>query len=501
MSNGIQTIDDNPLLCITLAIIFGATVAGFISILKPIWILLVLSGFLIFMLTFLVKDAKLYWIVLFIFAIQFDLKKTLIDGLKVLEDLHIDYLQFIFVPEIRFSDLIMIVLLASWIYNIVVDKKDFEFPRVGWFAVGFLAWSCLSMLRAPYIYLSLIELIRQCKFFLVYVYIVNNVNSRRVVKGIFVVLLISLVLQGGVTLIRYQLQYFEPFFGKSFGRNDMTMSMRQLIINPGTIESRASFGTFTSGAITDQFFLLLLPIALMCCCKNPVFAKRWIFFPISLVGFLGMYVTYSKTSLIAFMAEITLYFYFGLRRGCISKKTGLMLFFLVGLAIPILLPYLHNYMNRKNENILIRFEQYRLACSMILSSPLIGVGLNNSTVVSRTYTEYSHSPVDPVSQATDAPIHSFFLNLLTEIGVVGFVLYIIFFICICRAAWRLSRLRRNPETAFLATVLLVAIMGLASGILTNPLFEDAIQTLLWIYAGIIVAFTRREEANFSKACF
>jgi O-antigen ligase len=504
VSSGVQKINDSPFLRIIFAIVVGAVIASFISSVKPIWLLLVLSGFLAFMPTFLVKDAKPYWLILFIFALQFDVKKYLLDGLKVLEDLHIDYFQFIFVPEIRLSDLILIILLVLWVHPIIFHKKKFKFPIVGWFAIGFLVWSGLSMFKAPYIYLSSIELLRQCKFFLIYLYIANNIDSKRLVKSILMTLLMALILQGTVTLVRYKLQYFEPFFGQSFGRSDyISGAMRQLVINPSVGELRASFGTFASGAITGQFLLLLLPIALMFCYKNPVFSRRWIFFPIFVVGFLGIYVTYSKSCLIAFIVEVILCFYFSLHRGHISKTAALILFSLAILTAPILVRELNNYMDRKNENVFIRFEQYKMASLIILSNPLLGVGLNNSTGAEGTYRGRSYSPIDPISQASDSPIHSFFLTLLTEIGIAGFLSYFFFFIYICREAWQLSRSARDPEIAFFATILLVAIMGLASGILANPLFEDAIQTLLWLYAGIIVAFTRMEEAdlatlNFSK---
>jgi O-antigen ligase len=496
VSSGVQKINDNPFLRVIFAIVVGAVIASFISSVKPIWLLLVLSGFLAFMPTFLVKDTQLYWLILFIFALQFDVKKYLIDGLKVLEDLHIDYFQFIFVPEIRLSDLVLIILLVLWVHTLIFHEKKFKFPRVGWFAIGFLVWSGLSMFKAPHIYLSFIELLRQCKFFLIYLYAVNNIDSKRLVKSILVALLMALTLQGTVTLVRYKLQYFEPFFGQSFGRSDyISTAMRQLVINPSVGELKASFGTFASGAITGQFLLLLLPIALMCCYKNPTFSRRWIFFPMFVVGFLGMYVTYSKSCLIAFIVEVILCFYFSLQQRHISKIAALILFCFVALAAPILFHKLNDYMDRKNENVSIRFEQYKIASSIILTNPLLGVGLNNSTGSQGTYREQSYSPIDPISQASDSPIHSFFLTLLTEIGIAGFLSYLIFLIYTCREAWRLSRSARDPEIAFFATILLVAIMGLASGILANPLFEDAIQTLLWLYAGIIIAFTREGASH------
>ena len=267
---------------------------------------------------------------------------------------------------------------------------------------------------------------------------------------------------------------------------------RQLIIDPSVGGLKASYGT-TSAGMMAQYFLMLLPLALMLCCKNPVFLRRWIFFLGFMVGSLALYLTYSKTNLIAFVVELVLCYYFSVRRGYISKNMALCWFFVAILATLVVSPTLYAFANRKVENVTIRIEQYKTAISMSQSNPVLGVGLNNSMGLTKTYTKESYSFTDPIKRHFDQPIHSFYLTLLSEIGIVGFILYLSFFITICRDALRLSRSATDPEIAFFSTGLLATFIGLATGILANPFYEDSVQTLLWLYAGMIVAFSRIEK--------
>src|SRR5262249_42450532 len=84
--------------------------------------------------------------------------------------------------------------------------------------------------------------------------------------------------------------------------------------------------------------------------------------------------------------------------------------------------------------------------------------------------------------------------LLVEVGIVGFLLYMSMFVWVGRTAWRLAGHSADPETAFSAQVLLLGLIGLGVGVLTNALFEDGVQTLVYFYAGVVLSLERRAGA-------
>ena len=57
-------------------------------------------------------------------------------------------------------------------------------------------------------------------------------------------------------------------------------------------------------------------------------------------------------------------------------------------------------------------------------------------------------------------------------------------------AWRLARHSADPEAAFSALVLVLGLIGLGVGVLTNALFDDGVQTLVYFYAGVILSLER-----------
>ena len=132
---------------------------------------------------------------------------------------------------------------------------------------------------------------------------------------------------------------------------------------------------------------------------------------------------------------------------------------------------------------------------MVRGHPLLGVGLNNSVVLARDYGRFSYSVSDPHNRTYEAPIHSFYLALLAEVGLIGFVLYASALLVSVRRAWRLSWPSGNPVDAFSAMAALLGLVALGAGVLTNPMFDDGVQTLAWLYAGIIASLDHRSGAG------
>jgi hypothetical protein len=67
-----------------------------------------------------------------------------------------------------------------------------------------------------------------------------------------------------------------------------------------------------------------------------------------------------------------------------------------------------------------------------------------------------------------------------------------FFVMTYKDATALSQRGRHTEIRFYSTIFLLCFAGLAVGVLTDPLWEDPIQTLLWFYAGTVVALQKMD---------
>jgi O-Antigen ligase len=489
-----------PSLAIPAGALIGAVVTVSLALELLLPIALLLAALIVLLPALLVRDAKLYWLSVFLFALQFDVKKTLVDGLAILRTLQLDAQPWVFVPEIRLSDLPFLALLVLWANDLRLKKTRLHVPGISWLALGFLGWAALSLAWAPSRYLAALELLRQCKFFLVALYAANAVESKRTLKRMWLILLLVVLVQGGTTIFRFTFDYYGSFFGDLFGRTEVPEGREEevLLIDPygesGLGGLRNSFGTIMSAGATSQLLLLVLPLAAFACMPNAVFRRRFACALIFAAGGLGFVLTFSRSSMIGCVAALALGAWFTVRRGYISRTLAPLLCLGLLALLATGAPMVGHYFTRKSVNVTVRFEQYETAMSMIRANPLLGVGLNNSVVDARRYGEFSHSLIDVSNQVYETPIHSFYLALLVEVGVVGFLLYMSMFVWVGWKAWRLVEHSADPEAAFSALVILLGLIGLGVGVLTNALFEDGVETLVYFYAGVILSLERRAGA-------
>ncbi|WP_447980615.1 O-antigen ligase family protein [Candidatus Nitrospira bockiana] len=493
----VQDMSERPAAAALLAALVGlgvGVVCGLVfSGLKPIWMMLIPLALLVFLPTCLLKDPTPYWLALFLFVLQFDVKKNLADPIPLLAK-YGTYPPFVFVPEVYASDFIFLLLLLYWANRVFVDRQRLYIPPGSWLAIGFMGWALLSILKAEGKDLVLLELIRQAKFFLIFLYAANNLTSKRLLRVVCIALIATLLLQGGISLFRYKFQYYEPLFGDLLGRtNTIADEQAQLLIDPSVGDQKQAYGTLNPPSM-GKYFLLLLPPAILLSVRNPLFGVRWVFLLATLVGGAGLYLTYSRTNLMAFGAELALCYLIATWRGYISKNAALVWLFIALCSAAAATPVLYKYFDRKIENVEIRFAQYDTALAMFKSNPALGVGLNNNLVAAPHYHNSSFSLIDHTARATEQPIHSFYLSLLVEIGVLGWLLYLAFFARICRTAWGLGR-SRCQETRFAAGYTFVALVGLGVGVLTNPLWEESVQSVQWMYAGLIMGLSRTLSAE------
>lgn len=459
-----------------------------------IWPVLVMAAIIGFLPTLVVKEPQLYWLTLFLFTSALEIKKNLGDGFKIRAAFNMDYELPIFVPEIRLSDLAFLMLLGFWLLRLLGPRRErFRFPAVAWLAVGYLGWATISLLGAPNRYLGAVHLARDIKFFVIFLYAVNNIDSKRMVRVITAALLAVLVLQAGLTLARYQFK-FGYLGGSMLGRASDITNADLLTINEvdGRISGgRRAFGTIPSPAGTAEHLLLLLPVALFAGFSASKSSTRMAFFALAAIGTAALVVTYSRAALTGFIVGLVLAAVLAHRRQLIPRRMFVLAFLFASVAAVGISPLVYKYYSTRTSQVPIRFVQYRTALNMIKANPILGVGLNNSAGLQRDYNpNLSSLPLnDPKKISWKAPIHNYFLSMTADIGIIGTALFLTFFAFICRESYRWTR-SPDREISLAAGAALVAIVSLWTAVLADPLYQDGTQTLLWFFSGLTFAFGR-----------
>ncbi len=116
-----------------------------------------------------------------------------------------------------------------------------------------------------------------------------------------------------------------------------------------------------------------------------------------------------------------------------------------------------------------RLETGIVALGLWLREPLLGAGLGGFP--------YSLTEAGKAAEV----IHNTYLWILTEMGVVGFVVFAAFFVTILRALWQRQRDGNDPRFAVAAIAVMFVFAGVAMGM------EAMYQRHLWFILGLALA--------------
>jgi O-antigen ligase len=481
-----------PLAAIAGGFVVAAVTVALLTEASLVWPVLIMAGIVAVMPTFLVRNPEAYWLVAYLGALIIDMKKLLGDSYEIANRMgfesYPDPSQLSF--EIRLADLPFAVLMGFWIWRIVRHQQRIVWPRITWLYVAYLGWFALSTFTSTYPYLGLVELSRQLKFFLVYLWVVNNLDRRDLLRVAMLTLLAVLAVQASFTIARFGLG-FRDILGSAIGRVDVVdLSMHMNISEAGGGTGRA-WGTVPSPRGTASHLLLLLPLPFFLALRTRDPRARLALVGLVALGVVALLTTFSRAGLMGLLATLPLWAVVAFRWGVLSRRWLFRLVFAAGVAVLAVAPLVGRFLESRPNNVKIRWAQYETARAMILAHPILGVGPGNSHLLQKGFSRYaSDLPLDdPLKAAHTEPIHSTHIARVVEFGVIGFLLYLGFFAAIVAIGWRLAG---SPDTAVAVggAALSTGVVALLVQLAADPIVEATLYATLMGFAGMVLALAR-----------
>jgi len=149
-----------------------------------------------------------------------------------------------------------------------------------------------------------------------------------------------------------------------------------------------------------------------------------------------------------------------------------------------LVPLIVAYVSTRPTYSEYHMEHLRQGLTIALHHPIFGVGLSNSSVVRpyliSTGLMYGENLL---------PIHSQYLIGISETGLIGFSLYIGFFILVALEAFRRTKSDEFYERIF-SMGILGTLAAMSIHMITDFMGPVPFHILLWLYAGLIIAQRR-----------
>ena len=467
---------------------FAATV---LLQLPVVWLALVAVGLLVFCGSLVARDAKIYWLSVFISAVPLNITKLFFwepDDVALIKRQFAIYINENLVPQMYLADLPLAMLIAIWAGEILQRRRRIEVPRAVVLMAAFLVWALFTVVTARLPLLGAAWLIYEVKLLVLFLWFVNARLSRADLRHVVAVLLVALAVQSGITFYTYVTQSGEDVFGSLFGA---ARSAQEVRVGPSR-GSGAAFvfeqgallrgtGTIGTANLEAKYFVLLLPLALVAAVTAGSAAFRAAAAAIVTMGAAALYLTYSRGGLLCAALGLLLVPCFLTRAGWWDRRRLVATLAAGAALVAVASPFLLAYLSSRPGFSMTRITQAWYGIEIFLRHPVAGVGLNNFNL--------AVSPLAYDGTFAGSPIHNHYLRIAIETGLVGAVLYFGFFMWAVRLAYRLTR-AADPFVAATASGLCAALIGIAVYWLEDLFYDPIIRMQTWILIGMIAALAR-----------
>jgi putative inorganic carbon (hco3(-)) transporter len=376
--------------------------------------------------------------------------------------------------NVSVTTICLVILYTLWLGEFLTRQGPRSNPwlRASLHMALYPVVAALSVIVAHDITLSLFEIFLLLQMFLLYIYIIASVRTRQDVLFIVTMLLIGLTLES-LIIIGLQFAGQTLSIGGIAGRVDGDLSSAgssQRI--GGTVGSPNTAGSYLS-------FLLAPAVGLLVARLGGWY--NWLAIIASSLGGVALLLTFSRGGWIAFVLSIIIFCLLVWHRGWLSLTIP------VTMAMGVILLSLFfqdtiaaRLFGDDGGAAHGRIPLMRLALKIIEANPVLGVGLNNFTVIMNQYAtpEFNGEWLFVV--------HNKYLLVWAETGTCGLMAFIWFLIVIIRRGWQ-GWMFKDRLLSSLALGFTAAIVGHLSHMFVDVFHNRPIAQLLWLSAGLFTA--------------
>jgi len=399
---------------------------------------------------------------------------------------------------ISLYDITLAVLYLLWISNLVRNKnaKINFFPRITLPFFCLIGVATLSMANASVPRLSLFEIVEVVKMYLGFIYIANNIKSKRQIQFVISLFLLGLFLESLLALAQYK--FDRPFVPAILGGPEKLGYIRL-----GEPLSRIS-GTWASYNDFAWYLTFILPVPL-----SLLFSRiRGIYKSMCgltlIVGIGALICTLSRAGWSSFVTAILIVVLLNFsktkgKRGLNNFTASIVAISLIASVIVTVNPQFLNIVNRRVLSddygaAMSRIPQMQIASNIIRANPLLGVGINNYTEVMHDYdtTEIKLTSITPYQ------VHNIFLQIAAEMGIAGLAIFLWLIFVVYKQG--LSYIKISEGT--MAAVVIGLIAGITAflihGLVDAASLGNHLFLIFWVFTGIIIAIRKIESERKSS---
>jgi O-antigen ligase len=260
----------------------------------------------------------------------------------------------------------------------------------------------------------------------------------------------------------------------------------------GPFEGNPQVGVWTSKLI------LLLPLFLISYDKFKLQAKQnyivYLFFISSTLLVLSVFISGERMALLMSLASIFILFIGLLADELVSFKKGIAISLLSFSLILIFAYSFNDHANRVFFSILEKILNWRTsdygivwrsAYDVWMQSPFFGAGLHKYREACENLGTYGATYLRPVSAGVCFHPHNISLQLLSETGIIGFVLFYLMVIFLAISSLKIYLIKKNwLNFAIVLSIIFTCFLPIQSG---TSFFANKYGAIIWLLIGVMLA--------------
>lgn len=391
--------------------------------------------------------------------------------------------------SIYLSDIIVFTMILFLVFrnfkSKLIKRLPYKFTLISLIFISLLNLSLSP--RETYIYFFYIKTI-EIILLAIYFSIIFRKKTQLILKSISV----SAVIQSIIAILQFTLQHSLglKIIGEQLLSKDISGVAK---LNDGFIRS---YGTFTHPNQLAAFLFVACATTIYLFFETNSKIYSSIYGISIFIIVYGLITTFSRNAILSFiLTELIFIFltYKYYKNKVLEKLPKLLIILLITITASVSIMYLHinSRLTIFDQSTQQRINYDQIGWNIFLQHPIYGVGIGKMQ-------NYIFSYMQKPNQIWEVqPAHNFYIDVLCETGLIGFIIYMIFF---SKILTDLFANIKKTENKTLNILFLSIFIGILSSMLFDHFFYTQQQNilLLWMIIGIIMGLqidTNKIEFN------
>ena len=421
---------------------------------------------------------------IFLFSLPFSIKKFLF---SLHPPLGGDFSFFLYLADVLFF-----LLLIFWLWRVVLQREKIKIDKIDLVFLFLVFWVFLSSLWSLNPLFSLIFGLRLFLFFLLVLYLKNNLKNFSFKSSLFIIFC-SLIIESLIATLQFFNQASlglrilgEPIFSPLvLGAAKFSVFGVKFVRPPGTLAHANILAAFLVFGLVFSF--ALFEAVYQKPSKNKIFLLTT-YFLADFILFLALLLTFSRSGWLVFFVGFVGFFGWLVFFGNMKKKNYIVLLvflILVGLISLFIFKdfiFVRTHINLQEKAINLRLVYQKIAFSLFEKAPLLGVGFGNYLLAVKKFDLWQKFGIN--FSYLYQPVHNIYLLWLSETGLVGLFGFLLLNLLVLKKAF--LKILREKGNLYLLAAFLIQIGFLLWG-LSDHFFYDLVlgRYLFWLSFGFL----------------